>query len=56
MGEASFFSLLETGDVKRPRPTTFEISENGPVLLDAKDVGYIDDTVKQVASTPQTYG
>jgi hypothetical protein len=56
VGEANFISLSETGDVKRPRPTTFEISEGGPVLLDAKDVGYVDETVKQVASTPQTYG
>jgi hypothetical protein len=55
-GPSNFFSLSETGNVKRPLPTTFEMSENGPVLLDAKDVGYVDDTVKQVASTPQTYG
>lgn len=56
VGDANFFSLSETGDAKRPLPTTFEMSENGPVLLDAKDVGYVDETVKQVASTPQTYG
>jgi hypothetical protein len=56
VGASNFFSLSETGNVKRPLPTTFEMSENGPVLLDAKDVGYVDDTVKQVASTPQTYG
>ena len=56
VGTSNFFSLSETDNVKRPLPTTFEMSENGPVLLDAKDVGYVDDTVKQVASTPQTYG
>lgn len=56
VGKANFISLSETGDVKRPRPSSFEISENGPVLLDAKEVGYVDDTVKQVASAPQTYG
>jgi hypothetical protein len=42
--------------VKRPLPTTFEISESGPVLLSAKDVGFVDNTIKQVAGTPQTYG
>jgi hypothetical protein len=56
VGKANFISLSETGDVRRPRPTTFEISEKGPVLLDAKDVGYVDNTLKKVASTPQTYG
>jgi hypothetical protein len=56
VGDGNFFSLAETGDAKRPLPTTFEMSENGPVLLDAEDVGYVDETVKLVASTPQTYG
>jgi hypothetical protein len=56
VGKDNFISLSETGDAKRPLPTTFEISEGGPVLLDAEDVGYVDDTVKRVASTPQTYG
>ena len=56
VGASNFFSLAETGNEKRPLPTTFEMSESGPVLLDAKEVGYVDDTVKQVASTPQTYG
>lgn len=56
VGQANFFSLSEVTDAKRPLPTTFEMSENGPVLLDAKTVGYVDDAVRQVASTPQTYG
>jgi hypothetical protein len=56
VGEPNFVSLSEVAEAKRPLPTTFEMSENGPVLLDPKDVGYVDDAVKQVASTPQTYG
>ena len=56
IGNDKFISLAEVGDAKRPLPTTFEMSENGPVLLDPKDVGYVDNAVKQVASTPQTYG
>jgi hypothetical protein len=56
VGKDNFISLAEVGDAKRPLPTTFEMSESGPVLLDPKDVGYVDDSVKKVASTPQTYG
>jgi hypothetical protein len=56
VGKDNFISLSEVGDAKRPLPTTFEMSESGPVLLDPKDVGYVDDSVKKVASTPQTYG
>lgn len=56
VGKDNFFSLAEVGSLKRPLPTTFEMSESGPVLLDPKDVGYVDDAVKKVASTPQTYG
>jgi hypothetical protein len=56
VGKNNFISLSEVGNPKRPLPTTFEMSENGPVLLDPKDVGYVDDSVKKVASTPQTYG
>ncbi|WP_213290943.1 hypothetical protein [Bradyrhizobium sp. sGM-13] len=55
-GKDNFISLAEVGNPKRPLPITLEISENGPVLLDPKDVGYVDDSVKKVASTPQTYG
>jgi hypothetical protein len=32
------------------------MSESGPVLLDPKDVDYVDDSIKKVASTRQTYG
>jgi hypothetical protein len=56
VGKDNFFSLAEVGDSRRPLPTTFEMSENGPVLLDPKDVGYVDEAIKRVASTPQTYG
>jgi hypothetical protein len=56
VGKANLISLAETGDETLPLPTTFEMSENGPVLLDPKDVGYVDTVVMQVASTPQTYG
>ena len=56
VGKDKFISLSEVGDPKRPLPTTFEMSGNGPVLLDPEDVGYVDDSVKKVASTPQTYG
>ncbi len=56
VGKDNFISLSEVGNPKRPLPTTFEMSESGPVLLDPKDVGYVDDAVKKVASTPQTYG
>lgn len=56
VGKANFVSLSEVGDPKRPLPVTYEMSENGPVLMDAKKVGYVDDSVKKVASTPQTYG
>jgi hypothetical protein len=56
VGKKNFFSLSEVGNSKRPLPTTFEMSESGPVLLDPEDVGYVDDAVKKVASTPQTYG
>lgn len=54
VGKDNFISLAEVGN--RPLPTTFEMSESGPVLLNPKDVGYVDDAVKKVASTPQTYG
>ncbi|WP_369719776.1 hypothetical protein AB8Z38_21210 [Bradyrhizobium sp. LLZ17] len=56
VGEENFISLAEVGDQKRALPTTFEMSENGPVLLDPEDLDHVDDTVKKVASTPQTYG
>lgn len=56
VGAENFISLSEVGDQKRPLPTIFEMSENGPVLLDPKDVDHVDDAVKTVASTPQTYG
>jgi hypothetical protein len=56
VGKDNLISLAEIGNPKRPLPTTFEMSESGPVLLDPKDVGYVDDAVKKVASTPQTYG
>jgi hypothetical protein len=56
VGKENFVCLSEAGDAKRPLPTTFEMSENGPVLLNPKDVGYVDNAIRQVASTPQTYG
>jgi hypothetical protein len=56
IGKENFISLAEVGNPKRPLPMTFEMSESGPVLLDPDDVGYVDDAVKKVASTPQTYG
>ena len=56
VGKDNFISLAEVGNPKRPLPTTYEMSESGPVLLDPDDVGYVDDAVKKVASTPQTYG
>jgi hypothetical protein len=56
VGKDNFIGLAEVGNPKRPLPTTFEMSENGPVLLDPEDVGYVDDAVKKVASTLQTYG
>jgi beta-lactamase superfamily II metal-dependent hydrolase len=56
VGKKNFISLSEVGNVKRPLPTTFEMSANGPVLLDPNKVEHLDDTVKKVASTPQTYG
>ena len=56
VGKDKFISLSEVGNPNRPLPTTFEMSEGGPVLLDPEDLDYVDNTVKKVASTPQTYG
>ena len=57
-GEKLFYSLSERPDEKQPLPTTFEISANGPVLMDTKATGVIASSaaIRQVAKTPQTYG
>ena len=57
-GEKLFYSLSERPDEKQPLPTTFEISANGPVLMDTKAAGVIASSaaIRQVAKTPQTYG
>ena len=56
VGADRFVSLAEVGDPERPLPTTYEMSSGGPVLLDPKAVGFVDDAVRRVASKPQTYG
>ena len=56
VGADCFVSLAEEADPERPLPTTYEISSGGPVLLDPKAVGFVDDAVRKVASKPQTYG
>lgn len=58
VGEKKFYSLSERPDEKQPLPTTFEISANGPVLMDTKAAGVIASSaaIQQVTKTPQTYG
>lgn len=58
VGADKLYSLSERPNEDQPLPTTFEISANGPVLIDTKTAGVIASSaaIQRVAKTPQTYG
>jgi hypothetical protein len=58
VGDKHFYSLSERPNEKAPLPTTFEVSANGPVLMDTEAAGVIASSaaIREVAKTPQTYG
>ena len=58
VGTDKFYALSERPKEEQPLPTTFEISANGPVLIDPKTAGVIASSaaIQRVVKTPQTYG
>lgn len=58
VGAGAFCVTSETPNEKRPLPIEFEISANGPVLVEAAAASAVASSaaVKAAVSTPQTYG
>ena len=58
VGADRFYVTSETPNERRPLPLVFEMSAQGPVLIESNAASVIASSgaIQQVAKTPQTYG